>query len=124
MTPDAAVRRFLRVLDAENALLDAGDVPGAVALVAEKQAAADALRTALKAATLPAGVLDELRRRTDANAERLRLAMAVQSRILEMVAQAAVAARSGGSPGGYGRPGGRPGATASRHGPLALALRA
>lgn len=124
MSADAAARRFLLVLGAENHLLEAGDVSGATALDAEKQAAADALRAALKTAALPPDLVGELRARTEENAERLHLAMAVQSRILEMVAQASVRARAGGSPGGYGRAGGRGGAVASRPGALALALRA
>ena len=120
MSAEATGRRFLLVLGAENKLLARGDHAAAAGLMAEKQAAGAALISALKDGSVPGAMLVELRAGTDENADRLRHAMAVQSRILEMVAQATARARTS---SGYARPGARsiPG---SHGGALALAVRA
>lgn len=121
MNADAEARRFLALLDAENRWLAAGQAQDAVAMLAEKQQAAAALATAMKAGPPAPDLLAELKLRTEENARHLRLALAVQSRILEMVATASVATAPG---GGYGRYGGRGNAAVPRVGGIALATRA
>lgn len=121
MSADAEARRFLALLDAENRWLAAGNAQGAAAMLAEKQQAAAALTTAMTAGPPAPDLLAELKLRTEENARHLRLALAAQSRILEMVAHATVASNAG---GGYGRYGGRSTGTSPRAGGIALAMRA
>lgn len=121
MSADTEARRFLALLDAENRWLAAGNAEGAAAMLVEKQQAAAALTTAMKAGPPAPDLLAELKLRTEENARHLRLALSVQSRILEMVAHAAVASSPG---GGYGRYGGRGSTAVPRTGGIALAMRA
>ena len=121
MNADAEARRFLALLDTENRWLAAGNAQGAAGMLAEKQKAAAALTAAMMAGPLTPDLLAELKLRTEENARHLRLALAAQSRILEMVAHASVASAPG---GGYGRYGGRGSTTLPRPSGIALAMRA
>ncbi len=117
-TLNEAARRLAMVLRAENDLLRAHDAAAAVGLLADKQAAAQALQAALagnEADPHWAGLLRDL---AAENRTLLTQAMEVQSRILEMVARAARNASPG--PLRYGKTG----AARSSMGAMAMALRA
>jgi len=125
-----AAERLAAVLEAENAALVALDVAGAAALLEEKLAAANALvqatagRPVARQTPEAAGLALRVRDLADRNRSLLEHAIAVQARVLDLVAQAARqhAAQAGGS---YTSGGAAP---SSRHGPdrgaAALHLRA
>ena len=122
MSVAEALHRLEAVLQAENQALDEGAPETAVALIAEKQAAAAALTAALP--TLAQGpppdpaLAETLRRLAAENTARLALAIEVQGRMLELVARAARQAAP--PPGQYGRGGMLTTSTAAQ----ALAMRA
>lgn len=102
MTPLAAAGRLLAVLEAENAALLRPDVAGLGALLAEKAAATSGL---LPLPDTPESKVLAQRLRTVAadNQRLLERAMAVQSRVVELVARAAQrAARDAGRYGAAG----------------------
>ena len=90
----AATMRLADCLIAENAALRAMDLPGAAALLAEKQAAAAALDMArqsgppVASAALRAAAL-RLIEQADENRHLLKRAIHVQSRVLGVIADAA-----------------------------------
>lgn len=107
VTHDAALmaaRRFLDVLRRENECLAAGDVPDAMALFPEKHDTAAVLQSVLRGRALPRPVADAILAATAENVSRLQAAMAVQSRILEIVALAARPKPSGYNPNGKATP--------------------
>lgn len=75
--------RLAEILDQENAALAACDFARAVALLAEKQ---EALR--LFTAQPPDALLPRLRERAETNRRLLERAIAVQGRVIELVASA------------------------------------
>ena len=103
MAAHDAATRLARVLRTENACLAGHDAAGAAALLEEKQAAIDGLRASMHAVHPEPSVIAELRELATENAERLRLAVEVQSRILELVG---AAARRTAIPTRYGARGG------------------
>ena len=109
----AVVVRLANSLSAENAALRVMDLPGATALLVEKQAAAAAFDTARRAATpVPTAALRAaVLRLTEEAAENRRLlerAIHVQTRVLGVVAGAA---RTAGAARRYGRSGAYAGQT-------------
>jgi hypothetical protein len=113
-----ATRQLATVLRAENDHLRAHDGAAAAALLPAKQAAVQALQSAMASNQADphwAGLLRDL---ADENRTLLSQAMEVQSRILEMVVRAARNASPG--PLRYGKTG----AARSSLGAMAMALRA
>lgn len=109
--PRLAAHRFLDVLRRENDYLSAGDVPAAMALFPEKHDAAAALNSVLRGGALPPHLATAILDASAENVSRLQAAMAVQSRILEIVARAAASTRpqptrygAQGTPKGNGGP--------------------
>ncbi len=108
MTQDllAATVRLAETLAAENAALDAMNLPRAAAMLAEKEAALAAFKAAQSSGrTTPAlrQAADQLRAAADENRRLLERAISVQTRVLGMVAQAARAVSP--PPARYGRNG-------------------
>ncbi len=93
----AATEQLADTLEAENAVLRALDLPAAGALLADKQAAAAALNQALAAAAGAGGPAHpalrtaalRLRELAEENRQLLERGIAVQSRVLGVLAQAA-----------------------------------
>ncbi len=99
--------RLACVLEAENAALEAMDLPAAAALVTEKRAASEAFDAARKAAPpTPSAALQNAAARLGSQAEDnrrlLERAMKVQTRVLGIIVGAA---RSSQPVQGYGRSG-------------------
>lgn len=117
-TAERAAHRFLDVLRRENACLAAGDLPGAVALGAEKHETAALLHGAVRNGVLPRALADAVLEASAENVTRLQAAMTVQARILEIVAQAAAKAQP--APVRYGARG----SARAAAGPMALVLKA
>jgi hypothetical protein len=113
-----AARQLATVLRAENDFLRAGNTAAATALLAQKQAATQALQAALPGNEPDPHWASLLRDLAAENRSLLTQAMDVQSRILEMVARAARAAAPG--PMRYGKTG----TPRSSIGAMAMALRA
>jgi hypothetical protein len=87
-----AIQQLAKVLTAENAALTAMDFAAAGALLAPKHAAADALASALRAASAQVAepaLLAELGALAEENRHLLNRAMRVQRRVLDLVARAA-----------------------------------
>ena len=103
MSTQSATRRMAEVLRTENEALARGDLEGAARLLPDKQDAAAALRDALPDLVPDPEMAALLKRLSTENGERLSLAIAVQGRILELVARAA--RRGAPSPAQYGRRG-------------------
>ena len=110
----AATQQLADTLEAENAMLRALDLPAAGALLADKQDAAAALNKALAAAAGAGGPADpalrtaaiRLRDLAEENRHLLERGIAVQSRVLGVLAQAARASSPQGRNGArYGRQG-------------------
>ena len=121
----AAAARLRDVLEQENAALIALDIPAAAALLEEKLAAARELAEALAARPAArqtpeaAGLALRLRDLADENRRLLERAIAVQGRVLDMVARAArqEIAQAGGRYGAGG-------VAAPNRGAMALHVRA
>jgi hypothetical protein len=113
-----AARQLATVLRAENDHLRVHDAAAAAALLPEKQAATQALHSALAGNEADPHWAGLLRNLAAENRALLTQAIEVQSRILEMVARAARNASPG--PLRYGKTG----AARSSMGAMAMALRA
>ncbi|HUB14069.1 MAG TPA: hypothetical protein VMB34_19115 [Acetobacteraceae bacterium] len=118
--PIEAAERLASVLRRENAALAALDLRGAAEILAEKRAAADALLAALVGGAAPAPLHARLLRDlAGENRRRLEHAIAVQGRVIGLVARALR---------GSALPTQRYGATGAlaggRAGPVALSARA
>lgn len=105
-----AVQHLSRLLEEENAALEAMDFARAGALLASKHAAADALAAAWRAAPpdeeqQPA--LAQLGTLAETNRRLLNRALRVQRRVLDLVARAARSSASDGRYGAAGRPAAR-----------------
>ena len=99
-----AVSRLCALLERENAALERLDFAAATLLLAEKQRALDAFSNATASAAMRP-LLQRLEGLVEANRTLLRHALSVQTRVIEIVAQALPAAETGGR---YGAPwGGR-----------------
>ena len=118
MTLDDAVRRLAHILRAENNALALGDLAAAALLLPEKLQATAALQAAIPAAAIDKTVVAWLQDLATENRTRLALAIEVQGRILEMVAQAA--RRSVPAASRYGADGG----AQAHKGALAMTIRA
>ena len=118
MTFQDAAKQLAFVLRAENDHLAAGAPDAAARLLPQKQAATAALQACSPASAVDAQLATLLQDLADENRTRLTQAIAVQGRILEMVARAARLASP--SPVRYGARG----TTRSNVGAMALALRA
>ena len=118
MTFSEAAKNLAVVLRAENDALAAGDYAVATGLLSRKESAAAELRRAATGTDPDAGLTTTLRDLVQENGERLAMALRVQERIIEMIAQAARQAAP--QPVRYHAPG-RP---RSPIGALALTLRA
>lgn len=116
-----AATRLLHVLTAENAALARMDLAGASSLLAEKTMAAAGFDAALlgRPAFGAGGFAASLKIAAAENRRLLERAMAVQTRVLGVLAQAAKAAQPPDRAGAYGRHGLPPGRP-----PPAWALRA
>ena len=88
----AAITSLTQVLSAENAALQVLDIPAANLLLAEKNAATDALTQALRAKpTLPQSArttVEDLMRLAAANKALLERALAAQKRVMSCIARA------------------------------------
>ncbi len=92
MTLLAATAALAETLEAENDLLRALNYAAAAALLPRKQAASAAFDAARQGARVPAGLrpaAERLQRATDDNRRLLQRAMAVQTRVLGILAGAA-----------------------------------
>ena len=99
-----AVSRLCALLERENAALERLDFAAAASLLAEKQRALDAFGNATPSAAMRP-LLQRLGGLVEANRALLRHALSVQTRVIEIVAQALPPAETGGR---YGAPwGGR-----------------
>ena len=99
-----AAQRLIAVLEAEVAALDRGDVAAVGALLASKLAAVEGLAE-LPDTPAGAAAAQKLRTLADANRRVLERAIAVQGRVVELVARAAQrAAREAGRYGATGAP--------------------
>jgi hypothetical protein len=124
MKPDmaAAIATLTDVLERENAALAALDMTRTGALLGEKRVACDALAQAHRddrEAMPPNAAMPRLRDLAEENRRLLERAMAVQGRVIEVIARAAP--RAAAVPG-YGATGGRAGS--GRPIPLAFSARA
>ncbi len=103
----AAIARLGAILDAENEALQLPDVSRVAALVPSKVAAAQNLATALEGAGRSADLCSagiKLRQQIEENTRLLERALAVQGRVVELVARAARStARPAGRYGAAGR---------------------
>lgn len=117
MTPHPAAE-LARVMQAENAFLEAGDIEAAMLLLPEKRRAAEALAAQDPASVPDPATVAALRSVMAENDRRLTLAIQVQGRVLATVARLARdAAPEAARYGAAGR------ATPSRS-PMALTVRA
>ena len=100
------IRQLAKVLSAENAALSSMDFAAAGALLAPKHAAADALASALRAASpqvAEPALLAELGALAEENRHLLNRAMRVQRRVLDLVARAARTTQTASRYGSGGR---------------------
>lgn len=124
-----AATRLTELLARENAALQAMDLPTATGLLAEKTLAMDALATAgaANARITPAdrpmaeGVAARLQALAAENRRLLETALAVQGRVVGLIARA-LAQQAGPASPGYGAAGGRP--MAGRPAAIAISARA
>ena len=92
LDPIAVARRLADILERENAALEALDIPRAMDFLDEKQRALEAWYALPSDSTLPAGsadhdlILRRLRRLVDDNRTLLRHALAVQMRVIAILA--------------------------------------
>ena len=114
--------RLAEVLEQENTALEAMDLPRAMALLPEKEAAFAAL-TAAGGSDHPgmSPVAERLNRLATENRRLLERAMTVQQRVIGIVAQAAAEAAA--EPA-YGVTGGIPGRSSGHVRPVAVSTRA
>lgn len=89
MTTHDAALRLIEVLRRENAALLTTDLAGSVALVPEKQAAIEALARAGEPATLDRATAETLRDLARENQALVKRALAIQGRVIALIAGAA-----------------------------------